>query len=132
MINVTGEFSFLLRPAKYGIGVFAAHGIRRGTYLRMFGKRNTPEARERLRWKRDVPETFRVYCLNRGNRVICPKDFSCMPIGWYLNHSKLPNAICDGRYRWYAARNIKKGEEITIDYNSLGEQEESKEDFYFS
>ncbi len=53
-----------------------------------------------------------------------------MPIGWYLNHAKVPNASRDKSYRWYASRDIKAGEEITIDYNSLEEPEEAKEGYY--
>ena len=47
----------------------------------------------------------------------------------YLNHSKTPNAY-HKNYNYYALRDIKAGEEITIDYNTLEEPEEAKEDFY--
>ena len=59
----------------------------------------------------------------------CPKDFGCMEIGWYLNHSKTPNAY-HRNYEYYALRDIKTGEEITVDYNTLEEPEEAKENYY--
>ncbi len=53
-----------------------------------------------------------------------------------MNHSEDANAIRgennnpDRKYQWYAARDIKAGEEILINYNSLEEPEESKKDYY--
>ena len=77
-----------------------------------------------------MPDMFIQYCLDRGDTLICPKDFGCMEIGWYLNHSKTPNAYHDDDYNYYASNDIKAGEEITIDYNLLGEPEDTKEDFF--
>lgn len=37
MENKTTEFSFILKPTKHGIGVFATHDIKAETYLRLFG-----------------------------------------------------------------------------------------------
>jgi SET domain-containing protein len=127
MGNKTTEFSFILKPAKYGIGVFAVHVIEKGTYLRLFGEENVEVSI--LREKKDVPELFQEYCVDRGDMVSCPKDFGCMEVGWYINHSKDPNAYHKD-YNYYALRDIKEGEEITIDYNTLEEPEEAKEEYY--
>ncbi len=126
----TNEFSFLLKPSEHGVGVFAAHDIRTGTHLDMFGDEEKLEARSLARKKEDVPEPFRQYCMDWGDELICPKNFVHMPVGWYLNHSKTPNTTRDKTYRWYASRDIKTGEEITIDYNSLEEPDGVKEDYY--
>ena len=53
-----------------------------------------------------------------------------MHVGWYLNHLKESNAFRDNDFKWYAMRGIKAGEEITIDYNSLEEPQEGREDYY--
>lgn len=37
-LDKTDEFSFILKPSEYGIGVFATHNIKKDTYLRLFGK----------------------------------------------------------------------------------------------
>src|SRR3989338_3736835 len=118
-VDTTNEFSFLLKPSQHGIGVFAAHGIKEGTYLKLF--RDKKDARVAIvRKKEDVPDYFRQYCLDRGDTLLCPQDFSRMEIGWHLNHSKTPNAY-HRDYNYYASRDIVAGEEILIDYNSLEE-----------
>jgi SET domain-containing protein len=129
MQNSTDEFSFLLKPSEHGIGVFAAHDIKKGTYLRFFGGETEETDVSVVRKKEDVPEPFRQYCMDRGDTLRCPKDFGRMEVGWHLNHSKTPNAY-HRNYDYYALRDILTGEEITIDYNSLEEPEEAKEDYY--
>jgi len=52
-----------------------------------------------------------------------------MEFGWFLNHSKKPNAY-HKNYEYYALNNIKAGEEITVDYNTLEEPENAKDDYY--
>jgi SET domain-containing protein len=128
MQNKTNEFSFILKPAEYGVGVFAAHGIKEGTYLRLF--REEDDSRTAIvRKKEDVPEYFRQFCVSRGETLRCPSDFGRMEIGWHLNHSKTPNAQ-HRNYNYYALRDIKEGEEITIDYNTLEEPEDAKQEYY--
>ncbi len=130
--NTTNEFSFILKPSKFGVGVFATHNIAKDTYLRLFGDEKTgveTGSNERFFDIKDIPEPFQSYCVNFGKKLMCPADFGRMPIGWYLNHSKTPNAL-NKDYDYYASRDIKEGEEILIDYNSLQEPEEVKEDYY--
>ncbi len=128
-MDKTTEFSFVLKPAEHGIGVFAAHDIKKDTYLRLFREKDSPLSAI-VRKKEDVPEYFKQFCLDRGETLLCPQDFGRMEIGWHLNHSKNPNAEHDENYNYYASHDIKEGEEITINYNSLEEPEEAKEDYY--
>lgn len=130
MENKTSEFSFILKPSEHGVGVFAVTDIKKDSHLRLFGDAETIDLRSLVRKKDEVPEIFRTYCMDRGEELICPTDFGHMQVGWYLNHSDSPNTYSDSDYKWYALRDIKAGEEITIDYNSLGEPEEGKESFY--
>jgi SET domain-containing protein len=127
--DVTDEFSFLLRPSHHGVGVFAAHDIAAGTFLRLFGDEKDLHNRSIERKVADVPAEFQTFCMHREDTMICPRDFSTMAIGWYLNHSLHPNAI-HRNFDWYAARDIKQGEEILIDYNTLEEPEAAREAFY--
>jgi hypothetical protein len=129
--KITNEFSFILKPSSHGIGVFATHDIAIGAYLRLFGDEKIYENRIRELKISEVPEIFKDYCMNREDKLICPEDFGCMPVGWYLNHSKNSNAE-HKNYNWYASKNIKAGEEIFIDYNTLDEPEENKENYYQS
>lgn len=128
--NHTTEFSFLLKPSQHGVGVFAVHDIAKGTYLRLFGDEEQLEERSQVRKIEDIPEVFRSFCMYRADRtLIVPKDFGCMPVGWYLNHAKEANAF-HRDFQWYAARDIQAGEEILIDYNTLEEPENAKEVYY--
>ena len=113
----TDEFSFLLRPCEHGIGVFAAHDIRAGTYLRLD---KDPEAEiSRVVRRAEVPGEFIKYCIEVDEEhVIRPNDFGHLEVVWFLNHAPEPNAA-HRDYRYYALRDIHAGEEITIDYGSL-------------
>lgn len=129
MLSETTEFSFVLQPSAYGVGVFAAHDIAGGTSLRLFAGNKGDETGYSVRNKDEIPKIFRKYCIDRGNMMSGPSDFGRMEIGWHLNHSDNPNAGHHG-YDYFALRNIRAGEEITIDYNSLDEPEEGKEGYY--
>lgn len=129
MQHKTNEFSFVLKSSEHGVGVFAVHDIGANTYLRVFGDEDNPNDVSVVRKKEDVPEFFRSYCVDRGDALRCPKDFGCMEVGWFMNHSKTPNAFVRDR-EFYALRDIVSGEEITVDYNALNEPEEAKADYY--
>jgi hypothetical protein len=129
------EFSFILKPstiAGAGVGVFAMHDINEGTPL-FRAERNITRT---LKTK-DLPQEFAKYGIYEENGLCrVPERFDRMEIGWYINHSATPNIgirNCperNGAARLYAIKNIKAGEEIVMDYNELGEPEESKEDYY--
>ncbi len=129
MEDKTTEFSFILKPAEHGVGVFAVHDIKMETHLRLFGDKTGTSDASVTRKKKDVLEFFKQYCIDRGEILQCPKDFGHMEIGWYMNHSKTFNAY-HRNYNYYALRDIETGEEITIDYNTLEEPEELKDDYY--
>ena len=129
MHDKTTEFSFMLKNAVHGVGVFAAHDIKADTFLRVFGDEDNPHDVSVIRKRGDVPEFFRRYCVKRGDAMGCPKDFGCMEVGWYINHSKMPNAYVRDK-EFYALHDIVAGEEITIDYNTLSEPHDVREDFY--
>lgn len=128
-MKTTSE-SFLLKPSRIeqaGVGVFALHNIEPDTFLALKPKGKSVGVDRR---EEDIPKELLAYCVAKeGNIWRCPPDFSHMHMVWYLNHSPQPNAEKreDG---YYAIRSIKTGDEITIDYNSLGEPEDKKEDYY--
>ena len=133
MEHVTSEYSFVLKPSAHGVGVFATHDIAKGAPLRLFGDDPDLTLRSMERSIEAVPAMLRDYCMSRENGVlVCPRDFGRMEIGWYLNHSCQPNTRRDDNYDWYALQDIKKGEEITIDYNLLEEPAESRDEYYTS
>ncbi len=112
----TDQFSFILRPSGIeGIGVFATHNIQKGTYLRLF----SPGEKVKLRKESAKHLAFlHRYSVELGDLLSGPEDFGRMSVGWYLNHSRRPNAE-HRNYRYYASRVIRAGEEVTINYNTL-------------
>lgn len=129
MENKTTEFSFVVKSAKYGVGVFTTHDIKKETCLRLFGEEKKTTDISIIRKKKDLPDFFIQYCIDRGETMVCPKDFGHLEIGWFMNHSKNPNAF-HKNYHFYALRDIKEGEEITVDYNTFEEPQDLKEYYY--
>lgn len=128
----------MLKPSPLGgIGVFATHDIPAGTLL--FNQ----NFEIRTMQVKDIPKALLPYCIYLNDEeCLCPERFDRMEIGWYINHSSKPNiarrnkvsnaqAVKDLKARTvHAIRDIKAGEEIFIDYNSLDEPEHLKEAYY--
>ncbi len=64
---------------------------------------------------------YEDFCVLDGDQYNCPTNFNKLTPSWYVNHSDVPNARCDGNLRFWALRRIEKGEEITADYRTYGE-----------
>lgn len=124
----TNEFSFILKTSPIGgIGVFATHDIEPGVKLAVY----TEKHKSRLLHENEIPKELLMYCVAKENDMwTCPEDFSRMEVGWHLNHSNTPNSERRGKGLFYSVKEIKAGEEITLDYNTLGEPEDKKEDYY--
>lgn len=122
LLDSTNEFSFILRPSPLGgVGVFATHGIEKGTRLKLFpsGVRIVPKFI--LVNDKNLQEWCNFFGVEMPNgNFSIPKSFSNMDIGWYTNHdAENYNSFHDKGYRYFAKRNIQAGEEITIHYGHL-------------
>jgi SET domain-containing protein len=118
--NQNGDlFPLILAASKiHGVGVFATRRIKPGERLPLFSREKIP-----LVPLESIPRVFRRYCVAEGKKKAwCPANFGRMSIGWYLNHSKRPN-VRHKKNRFSAAREIKSGEELTIDYRTLNPSE---------
>jgi SET domain-containing protein len=70
----------------------------------------------------EIIKLYDDFCIIKGNKYYCIDSFNNLNVGWYLNESKDdPNVGCDDNYEFYALRDIKKGEELTMDYSSFCE-----------
>ena len=138
------EFSFILKPSPLGgIGVFATHDF--GAGVEVF--RNTFQPR--ILKKENIPADFLKYCIYlNDDELICPEQLDRMEIGWFINHSKEANIARKASLHQagnvarreaihqleektlITIKNIKAGDEILIDYNSLDEPEYLKDDYY--
>lgn len=123
----TDQFSFVLRPSKFGIGVFTTHKIKKGTLLKLWNKKEKTHLKTHIgkSYKEDFLDRYCVKTTEKENNKFiynCPEYFNRMSIGWYLNHSHRPNTFQKkgNVENHYARHNLKQGEEITIDYRDLG------------
>ncbi|MHB8579337.1 MAG: SET domain-containing protein [Ignavibacteriaceae bacterium] len=113
-----------LAPSKiHGIGVFAIQNIKKGMYVFYHDDDDMiwiPKS-EIKEIPPSLKKLYKDFCILKDNSYGSPPNFNLMTTSWYLNHSDIPNVRCDKNYRFYALRNIKNGEELTVDYNSYSE-----------
>jgi hypothetical protein len=65
----------------------------------------------------------------RPKRLGCPPHFDRLTMSWYLNDPKpgeSPNVKCDENYEFWALRDIKEGEELTVDSRTYSDHAASK------
>jgi hypothetical protein len=113
-----------LAPSKVdkdGVGVFAIVNIKKDNplfcgdneemlWIEESTFKNAPDAVRRL---------YRDFSVFKNNRFGCPLTFNRLTASWYINKPKrgeTPNVYCDANYDFYALRDIKAGEELTVDY----------------
>jgi SET domain-containing protein len=115
-----------IRPSRvHGVGVFAIRSIRKGTnifrgddgeivWVRKNQVKGLPKELKRL---------YEDFCIikQKGKLYGCPKSFNILTVAWYLNESKSPNVYCDANYDFFALRDIRPGEELTVDYSTYNE-----------
>jgi len=126
-----------LKPSPiHGIGVFAIGAIKKGT--RLFSQDS-----DEMRWVkadalpkdkqlRQLYDDFAVVKngkAGRPKRYGCPRHFDRLTTSWYLNDPKpghKPNVRCDENYDFWALRDIKEGEELTVDSDTYSDHSLSK------
>ncbi len=107
--------TYLDKSSIHGLGVFAGQFIRKGTkiwrFVEGFDRWYTPKQFARL------PKPAREFIKHHGYRVdgeiLLTADHDR-----HMNHSDAPNTYLRNGYA-IAARNIRKGEEITNDYREF-------------
>lgn len=106
----------ILKPSRIhigGVGVFSSRAIKKGEDItRWFG--------DDWRYYKKLPKDAVAYLCYEVKGGWCgPSDFNHIAQGWYVNHSDKPNIRSTKFDRYKADRNIKKGEELTINYDHL-------------
>jgi hypothetical protein len=119
-----------------GVGVFAIKNIKKDTLI--FAGDS-----DEIRWVRteDLPREAclkdfykRFAIVKNGNegrpkRYGSPRNFHRLTMSWYLNDPRSgdePNVTCDDNYDFRASRDIKRGEELTVDSNTYSDHGKSK------
>jgi SET domain-containing protein len=104
----------------HGVGVFTLVKIKKGTALPLFEDDDFRFIQTSQVKKTGLPvKLIRKYSISFPDGYSSPKNFHRMSIGWYLNHSENANVYHNSDYDYFAIRDIKKDEEITIDYDKL-------------
>ncbi len=116
-------FTRIARSRIHGVGVIAIRHIKKGTKI-FFGDDAPIVWVDRSKVKLIEPELRRLYddfCIVNNDLYGCPKNFNQLTVAWYLNHSDKPNVRADIHYDFYALRDINKGQELTVDYDSFSD-----------
>jgi hypothetical protein len=118
-----------LRPSgvhKGGVGVFAITKIRKGSLL--FEGDN-----EEMLWvvesripkkPKEIRRLYEDFPVIRDRRYGCPPTFNRLTVAWYLNEPRKggrPNVGCTNSYDFFTLRDIRPGEELTVDYSTYSE-----------
>ncbi len=120
-----------LRPSHiHGVGVFAIRNIAKGTNI-------FKDDQSEMIWidgevvltkSGEIRKLYEDFCVQRGGKYGCPKGFNNLTLGWYINEppkDQKPNVVCDDEYDFFAARDIRAGEELTVDYSTYSGDRES-------
>jgi len=105
---------FLAPSAIHGVGVFTDSRIPKGARPDLWH----PDDLVFVPKKEARGASYALYCVETKDGYWCPRDFRCMSLGWYMNHSDAPSLIADGE-EYVAARDIPAGGELTLDYATL-------------
>lgn len=107
----------------HGVGVRAICKIKKGAPIFEGDKSRLVwiEAKKVQRLPKELRRLYEDFGIKKGRKYGCPRSFNALTPAWYLNHSKHPNVRCDSNYDFYALRNIKAGEELTVDYSTYSE-----------
>jgi len=121
-----------LKPSKIeGIGVFAVRHIPKNTIIFKTVRKTKfvgidPElVFSNPRIDGAVKQMVRDFFVVWRRKLYLP-NFSLneIDISFFVNHSKKPNVIDKNGEEFFALRNIKKGEELTVDYRGYCDKHE--------
>lgn len=111
---------FALGKSPHGVGVIVQSPIKKNQTMKLWRPGD---------WKLWKPRTFdqlkwcNKWCIYAWDDFYGPADPNRMSLAWYVNHSSHPNAKATygkrGRWKFVALRNIKCGEEVTVNYSTL-------------
>jgi SET domain-containing protein len=126
MIPHEGVYARLFASPIHGVGVIAIRDIKEGTLI-------FREDDDDLIWihkervthlPSELRRLYDDFCIIKGDQYGCPRNFNLLTPAWYLNEPKAgdkPNVRANENYEFFASRDIKAGEELTIRYCTYSE-----------
>ena len=123
-----GVYTRLRRSNIHGAGVFAVRDIPKDTNVFSTDESEVVwiDKKEITGLEPGVKKLYDDFCIIKGDKYGCPKNFNNLTVAWYLNESRdNPNVRCTDDYDFIAIRDIKTGEELTVDYSTYSEYPES-------
>ena len=118
-----------LQPSKvHGIGIFAIRDIPKGRELfkTFLNYELTPVPISMIENNPKIDLAVKklandMYPLHDGRLYMYRRGLNAIDIGFFVNHSRKANVIIDDMSACFAARNIKKGEELFTNYEEYSE-----------
>lgn len=122
-----GVYTRLYCSPIHGVGIVAIRDIKKNTLI-------FEGDDEDLIWigKREIvnlpPEVRKLYddfAVIKGDKYGCPANFNLLTPAWYLNEPKPgdePNVGANQEYEFFALRDIRKGEELTVRYCTYSDE----------
>lgn len=115
-----------------GVGVLAIRDIKKGAEL-FIGARNKKLCRikpsELKGVDKETMDMIKGFFVrdSKGYYLIPEGGLDDINIAFFMNHSNKPNVVSDQGDSFFAARKIKKGEELTVDYATFDESFDPKD-----
>jgi hypothetical protein len=113
-----GVYTRLKPSPLHGVGVFAIRNIPAGTNLFATDEADMYEVPAAHLRGRDaaIRDLYDAFCVREDGRLFGPRSFNALTVAWYLNNSERPNVECDGSFNFTTIRDVRDGEELTVDY----------------
>ncbi len=115
-----------LKPSKIeGVGIFAIRDIPKGVKLFKTSKKikfigiNPDLIFDNPKIDDEAKKMVKDFCaIEKGKLYLPDISLNEMDIGFFINYSRKPNVSSRNGEDFFALRDIKKGEELTVDYSS--------------
>lgn len=110
------------KSVKGEVGLFALRDINEGTVIMAY----TDLGRESLMSYDDfdklddiTKERMKHFCVQYPDGIWVPDNINNMTLHWHMNHKCDPNVCVDENDNRVAARDIKAGEELFLDFSTI-------------
>ena len=111
-----------LASTKTGIGVVTSTAIKKGSRVDAWEPGDMVYVDLESITDMDYLKWLNVFGIVVWKGFYAPRNPMRMSLAWYINHSSRPNVdirVTPSRWTIRAKRNIKPGEQLTVDYGTL-------------